>query len=137
MKIPLDDISFIAARTRYFRILDELRADNAIIFYQDETWSNAGDKKRSIWISEDGSGRLKKSDTKGEIEMMILYLDTILLSQCFLGKRLAINGVINEMGFHLDSLDIFTCDAEHTMDGSRFIKWITESCFKLRKQYSI
>ncbi|CAF2968883.1 unnamed protein product [Rotaria sp. Silwood2] len=135
MKIPLDDISFIAARARYFRILDELRADNAIIFYQDETWSNAGDEKRSIWIAEGGSGRLKKSDTKGEIEKMIIYLHTILLNQSFPGKRLTINGIINEMGFHLDSLDIFTCDAEHTMDASRFTKWITETCFKLRKQY--
>ncbi|CAF2812906.1 unnamed protein product [Rotaria sp. Silwood2] len=137
MKIPLDDISFIAARARYFRILDELRADNAIIFYQDETWSNAGDEKRSIWIAEGGSGRLKKSDTKGEIEKMIIYLHTILLNQSFPGKRLTINGIINEMGFHLDSLDIFTCDAEHTMDASRFTKWITETCFKLRKQYGI
>ena len=45
MKIPLDDISFIATRARYFRILDP---NNALIFYQDETWSNAGDEKRSI-----------------------------------------------------------------------------------------
>ena len=137
MKIPLDDISFIGAHARYFRILDGLSAEDAIIFYQDGTLSNAGDEKRSIWITEDGSERLKKSDTKGEIEMMIIYLDAILLNQCFPGKRLATNGIINEMGFHLDSLDVFTCDAEHTMDGSRFIKWITETCFKLRKQYGI
>jgi hypothetical protein len=63
MKIPLDDISSVAARAKYFRILDELHADNAMIFYQDETWSSAGDEKRSIWIADNGSGRLKKSDT--------------------------------------------------------------------------
>jgi hypothetical protein len=55
-------------------MLDELRTDNAMIFYRDETWSNAGDEKRSIWRAEDGSGRLKKSDTKDEIkEMIILF----------------------------------------------------------------
>lgn len=83
MKIPLDDISFIAARAKYFRILDELRADDAMIFYQDETWSNAGDEKRSIWIAEDGSGRLKKSDTKGEIKEMIIYLHTNAIKSIF------------------------------------------------------
>lgn len=70
MKIPLDDISFIAARAKYFRTLDKLRADNALIFYQDETWTNAGDERRSIWIAGDGSGRLKKSDMKGKIKEM-------------------------------------------------------------------
>ncbi|CAF3239909.1 unnamed protein product [Rotaria sp. Silwood2] len=80
--------SFIAARARYFRILDELRADNAIIFDQDDTGSNADDEKRSIWIAEGGSGRSKACDTKGEIEKMIIYLHTILLNQSFPGKRL-------------------------------------------------
>ena len=59
------------------------------------------------------------------------------MNQSFLGKRLAISGIISEMGFHLDSLNIFTCDSEHTMDGSRFINWITETCFKLREKYGI
>jgi hypothetical protein len=63
MKIPLDDISSVAARAKYFRILDKLHADNTMIFYQDETWSSAGDEKRSIWIADNGSGHLKKSDT--------------------------------------------------------------------------
>ena len=70
--IPLDDISFVAARAKYFRRLEELREDNAIIFYQDETWSTVGDEKRNIWIAEDGSGRLKKSDSKGEVKEMII-----------------------------------------------------------------
>lgn len=61
----------------------------------------------------------------------------MLLNQSFPGKRLAISGIISEVGFHLDSLDIFICDAEHTMDGARFINWITETCFKLRKRYGI
>lgn len=137
MKMRLDDITFVAARAKYFRKLDQLRADGALIFYQDETWSNAGDERRSIWIAEDGSGRLKKSDTKGKVQKMLVYLHKVLLNQSFPGKRLAINGLINELGFHLASLDIFTCDADHTMDGSHFINWITETCFKLRKQYGI
>ena len=70
--IPLDDISFVAARAKYFRMLDELREDNAIIFYQDETWSVVGDEKRNIWIANDGSGRLKKSDTKDKINEIII-----------------------------------------------------------------
>jgi hypothetical protein len=70
VKIPLDDISFIAARAKYFRTLDKLRADKVLIFYQDETWTNAGEERRSIWVVGDGSGRLKKSDMKGKIKEM-------------------------------------------------------------------
>lgn len=72
MKLPLDDIRFVAARAKYFRTLDELRAHNTIIFYQDETWSNVGDEKTSIWIAEDGTRRLKQSDTKGKTREMII-----------------------------------------------------------------
>jgi len=88
-------------------------------------------------IAEDGSGHLKKSDTKGEAEEMIVYLHIMILNQSLPGKRLTINRIINELGFHLDSLDIFTCDAQHTMDESHFVEWITKTCFKLRKQYGI
>ncbi|CAF1502213.1 unnamed protein product [Rotaria sordida] len=73
--IPLDDTSFVAARAKYFRMLDGLRENNAIIFYQDETWSVVGDEKRNIWIADDGSGRLKKSNTKGKTSRICLIMD--------------------------------------------------------------
>ena len=59
-KIPvlLDDVSFVAQRESYFRRLNELRKSDAFIYYHDETWLNAGEEKRSIWIDEKGRGRL-------------------------------------------------------------------------------
>lgn len=93
--VPLDATSLIAQRAVYFRRLDKLRNDNAFIYYHDETWCNVGEEKRSIWIDDAGTGRLRKSDGKG--------------------KRLAISAMINEEGFHKESVDLFTCDADHSM----------------------
>ena len=93
--VPLDSTSFIAQRAGYFRRLDNLRNDNAVVYYHDETWCNVGEEKRSIWIDDAGQGRLRKSDGKG--------------------KRLAISAMINEEGFHKDSVDLFVCDVEHSM----------------------
>ncbi|CAF3071800.1 unnamed protein product [Rotaria sp. Silwood2] len=65
LSIPLDSVSFMAQRTYYFRKLDEFREDNVLMFYHDETWTNAGEEKRSVWIDETGAGRLRKSEGKG------------------------------------------------------------------------
>ncbi|CAF4252712.1 unnamed protein product, partial [Rotaria magnacalcarata] len=43
-----DDISFVTAPAKHFRILDERRVDHATIFDQNETWCNAGEERRSI-----------------------------------------------------------------------------------------
>ena len=93
--VPLDSSSFLAQRGAYFRRLDDLRRNGALIYYHDETWCNVGEEKRSIWIDEAGQGRLRKTDGKG--------------------KRLAISAMINEDGFHKDSVDLFTCDVDHNM----------------------
>ena len=95
MAVPLDSPSFVAQRASYFRRLDDLRKSGALIYYHDETWCNVGEEKRSIWIDEAGHGRLRKTDGKG--------------------KRLAISAMINEEGFHTDSVDLFTCDVDHNM----------------------
>jgi hypothetical protein len=110
--IPLDSISFVAQRAAYFRRLDDLRANGVFIYYHDETWCNVGEEKRSIWLTDKGEGRLKKSDGKG--------------------KRLAISAMINENGFHKESVDIFTCDEDHSMNSIHFINWVEKAASHLR-----
>ncbi|CAF3280599.1 unnamed protein product [Rotaria socialis] len=46
-------------------------------------------------------------------------------------KRLAISALINTNGYHLNSVDIFLCSDEHSMDNDRFIKWISDTSLKL------
>ena len=93
--IPLDSVSFVAQRAAYFRRLDELREAKAHVYYHDETWCNVSEEKRSVWLDEAGKGRIRKQDGKG--------------------KRLTISAMINEAGFHKDTIDIFTADFDHSM----------------------
>ncbi|CAF4809916.1 unnamed protein product, partial [Rotaria sp. Silwood2] len=48
VKIPLDHVSFVAQRAKFYRKIDELRMADALIFYHDESWLNVGEEKRSI-----------------------------------------------------------------------------------------
>lgn len=105
----------MSQRATYFQILDDMRADNAQIYYHDETWCNVGDEKRSIWLSDLGEGRLRKSDGKGQ--------------------RLGITAMINEHGFDTESFEIFTCDEEHSMNSVTFIKWIRKAASYLRRRH--
>jgi hypothetical protein len=93
--VPLESISFVAQRAAYFRRLDELRGASTNLYYHDETWCNVGEEKRSVWLDEAKEGRIRKQDGKG--------------------KRLAISAMINETGFHKDTVDLFTCDVDHSM----------------------
>jgi hypothetical protein len=63
--IRLDATSFIASRAKYFRSLANLRNNNVIYYYHDETWSNSGDERRQVWLDVNGDGRLRNSDGKG------------------------------------------------------------------------
>jgi transposase len=78
VKVALDDNSFVAQRAFYFRKLDELRECDALIMFHDETWVNIGEEKRSIWIDNQGRGRLRKTDGKGN--KLISILSNIFLS---------------------------------------------------------
>ena len=61
VRVLLDDIKFFAQRASFFRKIDELRRNNMKIFFHDETWANDGDEGRSVWITNEGIGSLKKS----------------------------------------------------------------------------
>lgn len=106
----------MSQRATYFQNLDDLRANGAQIYYYDETWFNVGDEKRSIWLSDHGVGRLRKNDGKG--------------------KRLAISAMINSHGVDIDTVDIFSCDEDHSMNSSHFIEWLRKAAAHLRQQYS-
>lgn len=67
VSIALDDVKFVAQRAYFFRKLTELRSSNAKIFFHDETWTNGGDERRSIWVDDQGIGRLKKNEGKGKL----------------------------------------------------------------------
>ena len=69
-------------------------------------------KKRSVSLNDKCEGRLKKSNGKG--------------------KRLAISAMINEAGFHKESVDIFTCDEEHSMNSIHFTEWVEKAASYLR-----
>lgn len=105
----------MSQRAVYFHILDGMRAENTHIYYHDETWCNVGEEKRSIWLSDRGEGRLRKSDGKG--------------------KRLAISAMINEHGFDKETTDIFTCDEEHSMNSTHFVHWIRHAASLLRRRH--
>jgi hypothetical protein len=64
--VRLDATSFIASRAKYFRSLTDLRNNNVVYYYHDETWSNSGDERRQVWLDENGDGRLRNSDGKGK-----------------------------------------------------------------------
>ncbi|CAF1638577.1 unnamed protein product, partial [Didymodactylos carnosus] len=114
--VPLDAPSFVSQRAAYFRRIDDLRASGAHIYWHDETWVNVGEEKRSIWLDEANVGRIRKGDGKG--------------------KRLAISAMINEEGFHKDSVDIFTCAVDHNMNSKHFLEWISRSASQLRQKHS-
>ena len=65
--VPLDSPSFMAARARYFRALDQLRSKGSTIFWHDETWCNKNEEKAFVWTDgTTGKGRLRESDGKGK-----------------------------------------------------------------------
>ncbi|CAF1338755.1 unnamed protein product, partial [Adineta ricciae] len=96
IKIALDSQAFVAARAKYFQILDEFREDNVHLYYHNETWINLREVKRSIWTLN-GEGEIKK------------------------GSRLAVSAIIDVNGYHIPSVDIWTCTEDHNMDSSHFL----------------
>ena len=67
VKIPLDHVSFVAQRAKFYRKIDELRRDDAFTFHHDDSWLNVGEEKRSIWVDNEGRGRIRKNDGKGMV----------------------------------------------------------------------
>ena len=46
---PLDDLSFMAARARYFTAIEKFRSNGSKIFWHDETWCNQYEEKSYVW----------------------------------------------------------------------------------------
>ena len=147
-KVHLDAISFMTQRAAYFRKLDELRQNKAIIFYHGETWTNQGEEKRSVWVDQDGIGRIRRNDGKGSFsanntsslrtllwKSLLLIKNTIIHLSTFLGKRIAISAMINENGFGLSSIYIFDCDSDNSMNSDHFIEWIKRAASELRHKF--
>ena len=65
-----------------------------------------------MWLNDKGEGRLTKSNGKG--------------------KRLAISAMINKVDFYKESVDIFTCDEEHSMYSTHFTEWVEKAAAYLR-----
>ncbi|CAF3216490.1 unnamed protein product [Rotaria sp. Silwood2] len=60
----MDSTDFIASRASYFRKLDEIRQNGTLTFYQDKTWFNSGEEKRTIWIDKQGQGKMRTNQRK-------------------------------------------------------------------------
>jgi hypothetical protein len=72
--VPLDSPSFMAARARYFRALDQLRSNGSKIFWHDETWCNKSEEKTFIWTDgTTGKGRLRQTVGKGKFSAVKVY----------------------------------------------------------------
>ncbi len=66
VKRPLESTYLMTQRSKYFRRIDKLRREKALIFYHDETWCYSNEEKKSIGIEEQtGQGRLRRSEGKG------------------------------------------------------------------------
>ena len=64
--VPLDGLSFMAARARYFTAFEKFRSNGSKIFWHDETWCNQYEEKSYVWTdSTTGTGRFRQSDGKG------------------------------------------------------------------------
>ena len=96
--VPLDFVSFTAHLAAYFRYLDDLRNNNVLLYYRDETKCNVDEEKRLILLNQKSEGRFRKTGRKG--------------------KELAIPAMINGTGF---DKDIFSCDYNHCMNSTNFI----------------
>lgn len=132
--IPLDSVSFMAQRAKYFAKLDEIRSNGTAIYYHDETWANSGEEKRTIWFERNtGSGRLRNNDTRGNKDSKDHNLFYTYMS--LLGTRIAISAIISENAFHLPTVDIFKCEQDHNMDGNHFVEWISRTSSLLRQEH--
>jgi len=109
--------------------MDELRNSHAHIYFHDESWINLGEVKRSVWVLE-GQGRIRQNDGRGQFSGF--HRNILFMSSLLLGKRLAVSALISTQGYHLDSVDVFVCSENQTMDNDRFLNWLTSACMKLR-----
>ncbi len=65
-KILMDSVAFQAQRAVYFRKLDQLRSSNSVLYYHDETWLSKNEEKTVVWFDDEGYGRLRNSEGKGD-----------------------------------------------------------------------
>jgi hypothetical protein len=130
--IPLDATSFVAARAKYFRYLNDLRTNDVVMYYHDETWTNSGDEQRYVWVDRKGEGRLRKNEGRGELRF---FSNSNQLIYICLGPRLAISALISDKGFHLPTVDVFKCDDDHNMCSKHFVEWIERTCLILRREH--
>ncbi|CAF2813659.1 unnamed protein product [Rotaria sp. Silwood2] len=68
----MDSTDFIASRASYFRKLDEIRQNGILTFYQDKTWFNSGEEKRTIWVDKQGQGKMRTNQGKCKLSFEFL-----------------------------------------------------------------
>ncbi|CAF4548457.1 unnamed protein product, partial [Didymodactylos carnosus] len=47
-------------------------------------------------------------------------------------SRLAVSALISVKGYHIPSVDIWSCTEEHNMDSTHFLSWLDSTCATLR-----
>ena len=52
----------------------------------------------------------------------------------FTGSRLAVSALISVKGYHIPSVDIWSCTEDHNMDSAHFISWLDSTCSTLREE---
>ena len=66
---PFDATSFVVSGGKYFIHLADRRENDVVLFYHDETWLNAGEERRHVWLDGNREGRLRKTEGKGIVDV--------------------------------------------------------------------
>ncbi|CAF3766452.1 unnamed protein product [Rotaria sp. Silwood1] len=112
---------------------------NVIKFFEEEKnrapipLFNVNDRiMAALQIPHDALGEY--AQIKEQVNFLLNCYGTKTETTCYLGPRVAISALINENDFHHPSIDMFKCNQEHLVDSIHFIRWIGETCSKLRKE---
>ena len=112
----------VAHRHRYLRAIEEYRAKDFTIYYQDETWCNANHTRQYIWQCEntEASELLAHTSWKGGLKV-----------PCGSGQRLIVNDIGSKDGFLANCREVFvgkknTQDYHNEMNGDHFENWWVE-----------
>ncbi|RVE41985.1 hypothetical protein evm_013360 [Chilo suppressalis] len=109
--VLIDRQDIISWRQRYLRLITQYRREGRYIYFQDETWINAGHTTKNIW-----SGGSIKSSRQAFLD----GLTTGLKKSTGKGKRLIISHIGGEEGFLDDGFLMFEAKKEVVMDNAPY-----------------
>ncbi|GFR22411.1 DDE_3 domain-containing protein [Trichonephila clavata] len=130
--VLLERQDIILWRRNYLRKIRNLRQENALTYYLDETWVNEGHSETRVW---------QDTIIKSSYEASSSNLTVGLTAPKGKGRRLIITHIGSKEGFVRDAADIFigkkSGDYHEEMDGNPFETWFETIMPKLKLQIII